>query len=327
MRRRELILGLSGAAASFPFAAGGQQKTMPVIGYLSLAAPGPFAPLTAAFRRGLNDTGYIEGRNVTLEYRWADGHEDRLTALAADLVSRKVDVLTTFGGIRAVMAAKTATSTIPIVFEVGADPVAYGLVASIARPGGNLTGVSILTADLNPKRFALLSELIPRARAIAVLVNAGNAGAGRIVTDMQQAGRANRVLLHILSVVGTQEFDSAFASLAQLQADALLVANDPVFFGRRDELVALAARHAIPAMYEWREFAEIGGLISYGTSIAGMYREKGRYVGRVLAGAKPADMPIQQPTKFELVINLKTAKSLGLTVPESLLARADEVIE
>jgi len=264
---------------------------------------------------------------VAVEYRWAEGHEDRLAALAADLVTRKVDVIATSGGTLAAMAAKNATSTIPIIFEVGADPVASGLVASYSRPGGNMTGVSILTADLNPKRFELLSELLPHATAIAILVNPKNFGAGRIEADLQEAARAKSLSLHILKAVGEHEFDGAFATLTQSRAGGLLIANDPVFFSRRAQLVLLAARYAIPTMYEWREFTEIGGLISYGTTLADMNRRKGTYVGRILAGTKPVDLPIVQPTKFELVINLKTARALGLTVPQTLLARADEVIE
>jgi putative ABC transport system substrate-binding protein len=325
MQRRTFMV-LVGGAAGWPFATRAQQKRVPVIGYLGLGSPGPFAPLITAFHRGLSDTGYVEGRNVTLEYRWAEDHEDRLAALAADLAGRNVDVLATSGGTLAAMAAKTATSTIPIVFEMGADPVASGLVASLGRPGGNLTGVSILTADLNPKRFELLSELVPRA-GIAVLVNPKNAGADRIVRDMQEVARGKSVRLHIHKASGEGEFDTAFASLDPMQVGALLVANDPVFFSHREQLVLLAARYAIPTMYEWREFAEVGGLISYGARLADMNRQKGAYVGRVLAGTKPADLPIVQPTKFDLVINMKTAKTLGLTVPQSLLAHADEVIE
>ena len=326
MRRRRFIALLGGAAVSGPLPASAQQAT-PVIGFLGIASPGPFAPVVAAFHQGLSETGYVDGKDVAIEYRWAEGRIDRLPTLAADLVGLKVDVIVTSGGNDAALAAKAATSTIPIVFETGVDPVKAGLVTSFARPGGKLTGVCILTAELNPKRFELLSELVPEAKIIALLVNPSNSNAERIIKDVQEAARAKGVRLLILKAATEGEIDTAFASLAQLHAGSLLVGNDPFFFSRREQLVALAARHAFPAMYEWREFAAAGGLASYGTSIAGMYRQLGLYVGKILEGAKPADLPVQQPTKFELVINLKTAKALGLTVPQSILARADEVIE
>ena len=326
MRRRELLLRLAGAmAAARPLRA--QQKAMPVIGFLGNTSLDPNSPFMAAFRQGLSETGYVEGQNVAIQYRWAEDRYDRLPALAADLVAHKVDVIVTSGGVTSALAAKNATSTIPIVFEIGVDPVERGLVANFARPGGNLTGVTILTAELNPKRFELLSELVPQAGVIALLVNPNNASAERVIRDVQEAARAKGVQLDILKAGAEDEFETAFASLVQRQAGALLIGNDPFFFSRRDQLVALAARHAVPAMYEWREFAAAGGLISYGTSLAGMNRRAGAYVGRILAGARPADLPVQQPTNFELVINLKTAKALGLTVPQSILARADEVIE
>jgi putative tryptophan/tyrosine transport system substrate-binding protein len=324
MGRRDFIILLAGAMGGWPSALRAQQRAMPVIGYLGTTSPGP---PEAAFGQGLSETGYVEGQNVAIEYRWAEGDYDRLPRLAADLVGRKVDVIVTTGGITPALAAKSATSTIPIVFETGVDPVERGLVASFARPGGNLTGVTIVTAKLNPKRLELLSELVPQAGGIALLVNPNNASAERVVTDMQEAARARGVQLHILKASTEVALETAFASLAQLQAGALVVGNDPFFFDRRDQLVALAARHAVPAMYEWREFAVAGGLISYGTSIASMFRIAGTYVGRILAGAKPADLPVQEPTKFELVINLKTAAALGLTIPPLVLARADEVIE
>jgi putative ABC transport system substrate-binding protein len=326
MKRRELML-LLGGAMTVGHTLRAQQKAMPVVGFLGTTSPGPFAPFVAAFLRGLSETGYVEGQNVAIEYHWAENRLDRLPALAADLVGRKVDVIATSGGTSAALAAKDATSTTPIVFEVGADPVETGLVASFARPGVNLTGVTILTTELNPKRFELLSELVPGARVIAMLVNPNNPRTERVIRVVQEAARARGVQLGIVKAGTEGEFEPAFASLIQQRADALLVANDPFFFDRRDQLVAVAARNLVPAMYEWREFAAAGGLASYGTSFAGMYRRLGAYAGRILAGVKPADLPVEQPTTFELVINLKTAKVLGLTVPPAILARTDEVIE
>ena len=326
MRRREFITLLGGVAVAWPCTVRAQQKAMPVIGFLSSLSAGPFAPLVAAFHQGLNETGYVEGQNLAIEYRSAEGRYDRLPALAADLVGRNVDVIVTSGA-TGIAAAKGATSTIPIVFLGGGDPVAAGLVASLARPGGNLTGFSIFGFELNPKRLELLSDLVPQAHVIALLVNPNQASTERQIKDVQEAGGTKGVQLRILRADTESDIDLAFASLIQLQADALLVGSDPFLFSRRAQLVALAARHAVPAIYEWREFAAAGGLISYGTSILGVYRQVGAYVGRVLAGEKPADLPVQQPTKFELVVNLKTAKALGLTVPPLILARATEVIE
>jgi putative ABC transport system substrate-binding protein len=323
MRRRDVFAAAAGAAL-MPLAGRAQQKRMPVVGYLGLTAPGP--PLLTAFRHGLSDAGYVEGRNVTLEYRWADGHPDRVPALAADLAARQVDAIATHGGAGVAAVAREATSTIPVVFETGLDPVAAGLVASMARPGGNLTGVSILTSELNPKRLELLIELVPQARVIAILVNPRNASVDRVKSQVQEAAAARGVQLEVLTAGADGEYEPAFAA-ARARAGALLVGNDPVFFSDHKRLVALAARHAIPAVYEWKEFVEAGGLMSYGTSITGMHRDKGRYVGRILAGAKPADLPILQPTIFELVINRSTANALGLAIPPALLARADEVIE
>jgi len=297
-----------------------------VIGYLSGVSPGDSVPALTAFRQGLGEAGYAEGQSVAIEYRWAEFQYDRASALAADLVRRKVDVIVTSGGDPTAFAAKAVTSTIPIVNVFGGDPVATGLVASLARPGGNLTGFSLFTADLMPKRLELLSELVPQARMFGLLVNE-NTHPERIIRDVQEAARAKGVQLQILKAGAEGEFETAFASLVQSRAGALLVANDPFWFGRREQLVALAARYAVPAIYEWREFTVAGGLISYGTSRSGMYRQAGIYVGRILKGAKPSDLPVQQPTTFELVVNLKTAKALGLTVPPSILARADEVIE
>jgi putative ABC transport system substrate-binding protein len=299
---------------------------MPVIGLLGATSPGPLAPFLVAFRQGLSETGYVEGQNVTIEYRWAEYRYDRLPEMTADLVSRKVDLIVAAGGPVPASAAKSATSTIPIVFVVD-DPVAAGLVASLARPTGNLTGVSLMNTELVPKRLELLSELVPQARVIALLVNPGNSNTQRVVKAAQEAARAKGVELPILKASTEGEIDAAFVTLVQLHAGALLLGNDPLFLSRREHLVALAARQAVPAMYEWREFAASGGLISYGPSLAAAYRICGEYTGRILKGAKPADLPVQQSTRFELVVNLKTAAALGLRVPPSLLARADEVIE
>jgi putative ABC transport system substrate-binding protein len=325
MRRRELMLLLGGAITT-PRALSAQQKAMPVIGFLGSASPGLYASQVAAFHQGLRETGYGEGQNVAIEYRWAEGHYERLPALVADLVGRKVDVIATSGGDLSAIAAKNATSTIPIVF-VAADPVGVGLVASLARPGGNLTGFNVVAGKLNPKRLYLLSELVPQAGVIALLVNQNNPNAERITRDVREAARDKRLEFHILRAGTEAEIDAAFATLVQLHAGGLVVGTDPFFTSRGDQLVALAARHAVPAIYFGREFAAAGGLISYGPSVTRMYHQAGAYVGRVLAGAKPSDLPVQQPTTFELVINLKTANALGLTVPQSILARADEVIE
>ena len=276
--------------------------------------------------RGLSEAGYIEGQNVTIEYRWAESQYDRLPALAAELVGRKVDVIATSGGDFSALAAKSATLTIPIVF-VAADPVGVGLVASLARPGGNLTGFSIVAGKLNPKRLDLLSELVPQAGVIALLVNSNNPNAERITRDVRGAARDKRLECHILKASTEGEIDAAFAALVQLHAGALVVGADPFFRSQGDQLVALARRDAVPAIYFGREFAAAGGLISYGPSVTRMYHQAGIYAGRILKGAKPSDLPVQEPTTFELVINLKTAKALGLTVPQSILARADEVIE
>jgi putative ABC transport system substrate-binding protein len=325
MRRREFS-ALLGGAMTWPLAARAEQA-MPVIGYLSGAAPSSHAQFAAAFREGLGNNGYIEGRNVTIEYRWAEGRYDQLPALAADLVSRKVDVIAASGGDLAARAAKNATSAIPVVFTAGQDPVGSGLVASLGRPGGNLTGVSFLVVELHPKRLELLTELVPQAKVIALLVNPNSPQTGRVTQDVQEAAHTKGVLLRILKAGTEAEIDGAFDSLTQLQADALIVGADPFLTIRLEQLVALAAHHAIPTIYEVRQFPAAGGLISYGSRLSSVYRQLGEYAGQILKGAKPADLPVQQSTTFELVINARTARTLGLTIPSALLARADEVIE
>ena len=327
MRRRELVLLLSGAMTA-PRALRAQQKAMPVIGFLAAGSPGPGAPFVAAFRQGLSEAGYVEGQNLAIEYRWAESHYDRLPALAVDLVGRKVDLIATSGSDLVALAARNATSTIPIVFIGGGDPVEGGLVASLARAGGNLTGFTLLVIELNPKRLELLTELVPQARVIALLVNPNSAdAAARITRDVQDAARSKGLQLPILKASTEGEIDAAFATLLQLHADGLVVSSETFFTRRREELVGLAARHAVPAIYALREFTASGGLISYGPSVTSSFRQLGIYAGRILKGAKPADLPVQQPTIFELVVNLKTAEALGITVPPSILARADEVID
>ena len=322
---RRCFIALLGAAITAAPALRAQQKDMPLIGYLALGAWS--TALTAAFRQGLSETGYVEGRNVAIEYRGAEGDYDRLPGMAAELVGRKVDLIVASGGLPSVLAAKNATSTIPIVFTSGDDPVAAGLVASLARPGGNLTGFSFLLGEMEPKRFELLSELVPQVGVFALLVNPNSPRTEGIIRDVQEAAHAKRVQLQILKAGTETEIDSAFASPVELHAGAFVVSIDPFFYGRREQLVTLAARHAIPAIYGFREFAAAGGLISYGANLAAIYRQEGIYAGKILKGAKPADLPVQQPTIFELVVNLKTANALGLTVPPSILARADDFIE
>ena len=329
MRRREFITMLGGAAA-WPLAARAEQAArspVPVIGFLSSRAPNTEAHLVAAFLRGLRDQGYVEGQNVALEYSWAEGRYEQLPALAADLVRRQVSVLVTAGGAQAAQAAKAATASIPIVFTTGDDPVKLGLVASLNQPGGNATGVAVFVVSLLPKRLQLLRELIPTAATIGLLMNPAGPTADRQLVEVQGAARALGVRLAVVNSSTAAEIDQAFSVLAQQRPDALMLSADPFFQVRRDQLVELAARHAIPAMYEWREFVDAGGLISYSSHRSDNMHQMGVYAGRILRGAKPLELPVVQAVKFELVINLKTAKALGLEVPATLLARADEVIE
>ena len=325
MRRRELLL-LLGAAATAPRVMSAQQKPMPVIGILAAASPDNAAAqrMLAAFREGLGEFGYVEGQNVVIEYRWAEGHFDRLPALAADLVDRKVDVIVTEGGDTSVLPAKHATSRIPIVFHTNSDPVATGLVASIARPGGNLTGVSL--HGLAAKRIELLSELVPQARAIAFLVNPNDPFAGGEIRDAQEAARIKGVQLRVVEAGSDSEIEPAFAGLNEMGTGALVVGFSSIF-SRMAQIVALASRNMIPAIYSGRLWVETGGLLGYGSNFPAMYRQKGIYAGKILKGTKPADLPVEQPSKVELVVNLKTAEALGLTVLPSILARATEVIE
>ena len=326
MRRREFITLLGGAAA-WPLAARAQQAAIPVIGFLSSRSPSESASVEAAFREGLKEAGYIEGQNLHVAFRWADGQFARLPSLAEALVDLRVAVIVAVGGVNAAFAAKSATATIPIVFVVGGDPVANGLVTSLNRPGGNITGMTVMSAELVLKRLELLREIAPKLAALAMLANPLSPESTSEIKDVQVAAQTMGLQLKIFNASTLNELSTAFTAIAELRPDALLVASDPFFLLRREELTVLAARIGAPAIYPFREFAPSGGLISYGTNIASTYRQAGIYTGRILRGAKPAELPIMLPTQFWMVINLKTAKTLGLDVPTTLLARADEVIE
>ena len=327
MKRRNFLAGLVGTTVAWPLTALAQQPAMPVIGFLNSASPQPFENYVAGFRAGLKETGYVDGKNVAIEFRWAEGHYDRLPGMAADLVRLKVAVLVATGGVPAVLAAKAATTTVPVAFTIGGDPVRLGFVTSLSRPGGNMTGVSLLVTQMETKRLGLLHALVPKAELIGILLNPNNPVATDEMREVQEAARAFGQQIHILPASSESEINAAFATVVELHAAAMLVCADPFFNSQRDKIIALAARHAIPAIYEQREHALAGGLMSYGTSFSDGYRQVGIYVGRILKGEKPADLPVQQSTKFEFVINLKTAKALGIEVPPNLSAEADEIIE
>ena len=326
MRRREFITLLGSGAVAWPLAARAQQPATPVIGFLRASTAAGTAHLLAALRRGLNELGFVEGQNLTIEYRWAEGQSARLPALAADLVSRPVAVIIA-GASEASIAAKAATSTIPIVFVTAADPISSGLVASLNRPGGNATGVSYLTSALGAKRLELVHQMVPAAKSVAVLMNPGNPTSGPLMRDVQAGAQVLGLQIQVTTVTNGDDLESVFAHLAQQRPGALIMSADPRFTARAAQIAALAARHALPVIYTTREFAEAGGLMSWGTSLTEQYRLAGTYAGKILKGAKPADLPVLQPDKYELTINLKTAKALGLDVPAQLLALADEVIE
>jgi putative ABC transport system substrate-binding protein len=326
MRRREFIALVGSTAAAWALPARAEQSAVPVIGFLNSASPQPWVTYVAGFRAGLKETGYVDGQNVTIEFRWAEGHYE-LPEMAADLVRRKVAVLVATGGTPSVVAAKAATTTIPIVFTTGSDPARAGFVSSLNRPGGNMTGVNLFVTAMESKRLGLLRALIPGVQLIAVLLNPNRQDHAYHLREVKESAAAIGQQIHLLSASNESEIDSAFATATQLRAGAMLVGSDPFFNSQRDKIVALAARHAIPAIYEQREHALAGGLMSYGTNISDGYRQAGVYAGRILKGEKPADLPVVQSTKFEFVINLKTAKALGIEVPPNLSAEADEIIE
>jgi putative ABC transport system substrate-binding protein len=325
--QRRAFIGALGGAATWPLAARAQQAALPVVGFLGAPSPVPYARYVAAIHQGLKDAGYVEGQNVRFEYRWAEGQYDRLPALAADLVSRQVAVIVSIGGAPSTVAAKNATTSVPVVFAIGADPVELGLVASLNRPGGNVTGVAMLAVELEAKRFELLHELVPTAALSAFLVNPGNPQAETQVDDVQRAARTIGQRVIVLRASNERELYKTFATLARERVDALLVGGDTFFTSQPILFVVLTARHAIPTIYPWRSHVDAGGLMSYGANLLDTYRQAGVYAGRILKGEKPADLPVLQSTKFEMVINLKVANAIGFTVPASFLARADEVIE
>ena len=327
MRRRGFITFVGGAAVAWPLAARSQQPAMPVIGFLSSRSPAEAAAVVNAFRSGLGEVGYFEGKNVTIEYRWAEGRYDRLSALAIELVNRQVSVIAATGGDVSALAAKAATTTIPIVFTAGGDPVKSGLVSSLNKPGGNITGVNLFFTEMGAKRLELLRLLIPSATTIAMLVNPNNPTSSADQKDVQAGARSIGAQVSVFTATRESDFEQAFTNISEQKIPALLIGDDPFLFSQRDRLVRLSGRHAVPTIYFSREFADAGGLMSYGTSIINGYRQTGLYVGRILRGDKAGDLPVLQPTKFELVINLKAAKALGLEIPPTLLARADDVIE
>jgi putative ABC transport system substrate-binding protein len=327
VKRREFMTLLSGAAATWPLAARAQQPAMPVIGFLGSSSAAEWAPFVTAFQRGLKEAGYVDGENDTILYRWADGQYDRLPVLATDLVRRQVAAILAAGSPAPALAAKAATAAIPIVFANGADPVQFGLVASLNRPGGNVTGVNFLAAGVGEKALGLIRELVPKAAVGAILVNASNPNAASVARTVGEMAPALTLQLRVLNADADQEIHAAFASLVEQRIGLLILGADAFFLGRRDLFVALAARHKVPAIYFAREFVTAGGLMSYGASISDAYRRAGVYTGKILKGARPADLPVEQSTRFEFVINLNTAKALGLDVPDRLLALADEVIE
>jgi putative ABC transport system substrate-binding protein len=327
MKRRDVLLVLGGSVALWPLSVLAQSRSVPIIGFLNSASPGPFAAFAHAFREGLEDAGFVDGKNVIIESRWAEGRYERLPDLAADLVGRRVTLIVATGGLMSARAAKAATTTLPVVFLIGIDPVKMGLVSSLNHPGGNATGVSLHTTAILDKRLELLRELVPSAQTIGLLVNPNTEGAQVEISDIEQVAGGRGLQLLVLRATSEADFESAFAAAAVQRADALLVSADPFFTNRRGQIIGLAARRSLPTAYPWREYVDSGGLISYGPNILSAYRQMGRYAGRMLTGMKPSDTPVELPTKYELVINLKTAKALGIEVKSHLLALADEVIE
>jgi putative ABC transport system substrate-binding protein len=325
MRRREFISLLGGAAVAWPLAARAQQPTMPVVGFLNSASPDRYARQLSAFRQGLSEAGFVEGRNVTIEPRWAEDKYDRLPGLAADLVNRRVDVIAVNNP--AVLPAKAATKTIPIVFTIGFDPVSSGLVASLNQPGGNLTGITSLNEEMGPKRLDVLREAVPMATIIAVLINPTNSNANSMANELHAAARSRGLQVSVLHAKKEADLDMVFKSVVQIKAGALLITADPLFISLSDRLAELALRYGIPTIFQYREFVAAGGLMSYGGDVLDQFRQVGVYTGRILKGEKPANLPVQQATKIELLINLKTAKTLGLSIPNTLIGRADEIIE